>query len=226
MFENSLVDQTLNFNRGRRLAVLPLSAAAHVAVLVGVLYVSAMHVEMPTAPPARMQPFEVMVAPPPMTAPLSIPSTIPPAQPATPVASAGSEGGDPLAAGPVGVPTGVTNGTGTNPDATGGPGATGSGTKDTPLQVRGNVLAPVIITRVDPHYPELLLHIRMKGSAIVECVVDATGRVQSVVPISSTHKLFEASAVEAVRKWTFRPGSVEGRPVPTIFRLTVTFEPR
>ncbi|HVT03652.1 MAG TPA: TonB family protein [Thermoanaerobaculia bacterium] len=253
MFERSLVDTTLDFNRGRRLAGLPLSAAAHVVLIVGVIYASAMHVEMPTAAPARVQPFQVMLAPPipaapapprgnpatakvtphtaappvtapPMTAPSIIPATIP--VPQAPVASVESGTGDPAATGPVGLPTGIPGGTGTDPTATGLPGSTGVGTSEIPLPVTGNVRAPVIITRVDPHYPELLLRVRMRGSAIVECIVDAHGKVQSVVPVFSTHKLFEAAAVDAVRKWMFKPGSVDGRPVPTIFRLTVKFEPR
>jgi len=254
MFERTLVDSTLDFNRRKSLVVLPLSAAAHFAALAAVIYVSALHVDMPTDPPARMQPFQIQLAPQvpvapapprgnpatpaipqtaaprvaasPILTPATIPDAIPVPQVAAPSLQVGSAIGDPTAVGPIGVPTGRDDGTGTNPNATGGPGSTGDQLGDTPLPITGNVHAPVIVHRVDPRYPDLLLHIGMQGSAIVECIVDAHGVVQSVTPVSSSHKLFETAAVEAVRQWTFKPGTVDGRPVPTIFRLTVNFQPR
>ena len=39
----------------------------------------------------------------------------------------------------------------------------------------------------------------------------------------STHPAFETSAIEAVSKWTFRPGQKDGRNVPTRMQVPIVF---
>src|SRR4029079_7976981 len=49
-----------------------------------------------------------------------------------------------------------------------------------PLRVGGDVKAPVVISRVEPHYPEVARQARVAGIVIVECIIDKNGNVRDV----------------------------------------------
>ena len=93
-----------------------------------------------------------------------------------------------------------------------------------PLRVGGDVKAPVVINRVEPSYPEVARKARISGIVIVECIIDRTGAVRDAKVVQSSSKLFEQSALDAVQRWQFSPGTLHGQPLDTIFDLTVKFE--
>jgi len=129
---------------------------------------------------------------------------------------AGGQGGDPQGiAG--GDPAGVVNGT-----PGGVPGGDGVGGE--PLPVTGDVKAPLVLERVSPVYPEIARRLRRKGSAIVECIIDRAGAIRDVRIVTSDFPPFGEAAAVAVRKWRFKPGTLHGQPVDTIFQLTIRFD--
>lgn len=90
-------------------------------------------------------------------------------------------------------------------------------------RVGGDVKAPVVISRVEPFYPDEARTARISGIVIVEAGIDETGAVKSVRILKNLpHGLGEAAA-DAVRQWNFRPGTKDGKPIPVIFNLTVNF---
>jgi len=91
---------------------------------------------------------------------------------------------------------------------------------------RGPVSARGLVVRVRgrPEYPKLLVGPGVRGSAVAECIVGEDGVITSATVVSATHQLFGDSARNAVMQWKFLPGRLNGQPVATIFRLTVTFE--
>ena len=106
-----------------------------------------------------------------------------------------------------------------------GTGTGGDGTSPGPIQVGSiGVKAPIVITRVQPEYPPLLARTRLAGSVMLESIIAEDGTITSVRVVRSTHPLFEQSAMRAVKEWRFRPGTLRGKPVATIFQFTVTFE--
>jgi hypothetical protein len=38
--------------------------------------------------------------------------------------------------------------------------------------------------------------------------------------------MFNQPVIDALRQWTFAPGTLHGSPVDTYFELTITFTPR
>ncbi|MEO8218546.1 MAG: TonB family protein [Acidobacteriota bacterium] len=244
MFESSVVESKVQTPNRRRFTVLPLSIAAHVAVIGGTVFASIWHVELPTQSPSQIT-YPVMNPPAPQLPQPTPPPAAPraPAQPAPahstpatapalePVPTTVPESIPVVAPGPdnppeIGAPGEVT------PDTPGalpgsghensqpGPGNEISG----PRHVGNGVTAPRVLQRVDPRYPNILLKTGMAGTVVLQCVVDTSGRIESVSVLTSPNKLFEQSAIEAVRQWRFKPGSFEGRPVATIFELTVHFQ--
>jgi periplasmic protein TonB len=93
-----------------------------------------------------------------------------------------------------------------------------------PLRVGGDVKAPVVISRVEPSYPEVARKARISGIVIVECIIDKNGTVRNVKVLKPLPFGLDQAAVDAVQKWRFRPGTLNGQPVDVIFNLTVNFK--
>jgi protein TonB len=92
-----------------------------------------------------------------------------------------------------------------------------------PLRVGGDVKAPVVVNRVDPEYTEVARRARVAGVVVVEAIIDKHGNVDRVKVVKGLPMGLSESAVNAVRRWKFRPGTQAGRPVDVIFNLTVVF---
>src|SRR5437764_1164385 len=86
------------------------------------------------------------------------------------------------------------------------------------------VKAPVTLTRVEPQYPEVARKARISGIVIVECIIDKGGTVRDVQVLKGLPFGLDQAAVEAVKKWKFKPGTLNGQPVDVIFNLTVNFK--
>lgn len=100
----------------------------------------------------------------------------------------------------------------------------------TPVRLTGEVFAaakvdlqPKPTFMAQPEYPSIFRSAAVEGEAVVELVVDAGGKVHEAKAVSFTHQEFEAAAVEAVRKWEFRPGQKSGRAVNTRVRIPIVF---
>ena len=99
------------------------------------------------------------------------------------------------------------------------------GTSKLPLRVGGDVKAPVVIERVEPAYPPEAAKARIAGIVIIEAIIDETGRVTDERVLKDLPFGLGDAAVAAVKQWRFRPGTLNGRPVPVLFNLTVSFHP-
>ena len=97
------------------------------------------------------------------------------------------------------------------------------GTGDTPVRVGGNVKAPVVITRVEPEYTEIARKARIKGIVIVEAVIDRQGNVTEARILKPLPMGLDQEALRAIKLWKFRPGTLNGQPVPVYYNLTVNF---
>jgi protein TonB len=94
---------------------------------------------------------------------------------------------------------------------------------DGPMRVGGDVKAPIVIHRVEPVYTDLARKAKITGIVIVEAIIDKDGNVDKVKVLKGLSMGLKESAEEAVRKWKFKPGTLNGEPVDVIFNLTVNF---
>ena len=58
---------------------------------------------------------------------------------------------------------------------------------------------------------------------VLKVIVDSTGRVVNPSIVRSLGLGLDEKAVEAVRKWRFRPGYKDGKPVPVTAEIEVSF---
>jgi TonB family protein len=91
------------------------------------------------------------------------------------------------------------------------------------FRVGGDVKAPVVIRRVDPQYTDEARQNHISGIVIVEVVIDKSGRVRDAVVLKPLPFGLDKAAIDAVRQWEFRPGTLNGEPVDVIFNLTINF---
>ncbi|MFN2441722.1 MAG: energy transducer TonB, partial [Thermoanaerobaculia bacterium] len=96
--------------------------------------------------------------------------------------------------------------------------------QEAPLRVGGDVKPPVVINRVDPVYPEVARKARIQGIVIIEAIIDKRGNVTNVKVLKGLPFGLDQAAADAVRRWRFRPGTLNGQPVDVIFNLTVNFK--
>lgn len=96
------------------------------------------------------------------------------------------------------------------------------------------ILAPVKVAKMDsvltpmvqikPLYPSRAKRMGIEGYVKVELDVDATGHVTSIRILESVPKgTFDKSVKKSVRKWKFRPKSVDGIAVSQKGVLTLKF---
>jgi protein TonB len=91
-----------------------------------------------------------------------------------------------------------------------------------PVRLYRGMQMPRKVFNVDPGYPTLARSAHVEGVVILEAVIDATGKVESVRVLRSIPPLDQA-AVDAVRQWRFTPTLLSGVPVPVVMTVTVNF---
>jgi TonB family protein len=119
-----------------------------------------------------------------------------------------------------GTGTGVGPGTGSGL----GPGS-GGGTGGGVYQPGNGVTTPVALDQVKPQYTSEAMRARIQGTVWVECVVQPTGVCSDIHVVRSLDPNFglDREAVEAAKKWRFRPGTRLGQPVPVLVTIELSF---
>lgn len=74
-----------------------------------------------------------------------------------------------------------------------------------------------------PQYPKELSKAKIEGLVTLVFIVDENGRVEDPRVESSSRPEFEKPALEAVRKWRFRPGQKNGQSVRAYLKIPIRF---
>ena len=81
---------------------------------------------------------------------------------------------------------------------------------------------PVPISEVRPVYPKEAKAKQLEGSVAMDVLIDETGKVRQVGVIEGP-EIFKTSALEAMKKFLFRPAKVDGKPVAVRIRYSIKF---
>jgi len=92
-----------------------------------------------------------------------------------------------------------------------------------PIRVGGDVQPPVKISAPSPQYTEIARKARIQGVVIVEAIIDKAGAVTNVKILKGLPMGLDTAAADAVKKWKFKPATLNGKPVAVIYNLTVNF---
>lgn len=85
------------------------------------------------------------------------------------------------------------------------------------------VTAPKLLRQVAPKYSEAARVARVQGIVLCQVDIGADGRVADIVVMSPIGFGLEAKAEEAIRKWKFKAGEKDGRPVKVRATVEVRF---
>jgi protein TonB len=153
-----------------------------------------------------------------MVQPTQVPDKLPPQEDAPAEdfgVPGGVEGGVPggvlggvLGGVPGGVPGGVLGGTGEEPVMAG----------------VGGVSLPTIIpsSKIKPEYPEVARKARIAGKVLLSAVIDREGNVTDVTVLKG-HPMLNNAAIDAVKKWKYKPAIQNGKPVKVYMTVGVDF---
>jgi len=235
-----LFDTSVLPRRRQRAITLPVSIALHAAVVSAALIVPMLGDH--SLPEVAAAPPSVFFTP---------PATVPPALP-PPALAHGPKGGTTAPHGPslptallapgkipdtlppdstgadglpnIGDPNGVDGGfgSGTPPGTIVGGLPTATAAAPTPVRISHGVREPRKLRYVPPVYPELARQIRLQGTVLVECTIDARGRIVNATVVQGNPLLNEA-ALAAVQQWVYTPTLLSGIPVPVLMQVSVTF---
>jgi protein TonB len=92
-----------------------------------------------------------------------------------------------------------------------------------PIIVAGDVIAPEKLSAPQPVYPEMARKARIQGVVIVQAIIDKEGNVTNVKVLKGLPMGLDVAAADAVKKWKFKPATLNGKPVSVYYNLTVNF---
>jgi periplasmic protein TonB len=170
----------------------------------------------PAAATSTRRPAPARPKPSPLVAPVTVPNALVPTPVPVPEPMLGDALGSPNGV-EGGVPGGVVGGVlGGLPDAPPPP------PPARPLRAGVEIREPRRIKNVDPIYPEVAVMSHLQGIVVLDCTIDAHGRVSGVRVLKGVPMLDDA-AVAAVRQWAYTPTLLAGVPVPVVLAVTVSF---
>jgi TonB family protein len=111
------------------------------------------------------------------------------------------------------------------PDLTGeSAGAPAAPAPNPPLEPAPGLLEPpTVVTRVEPAYPDMARRAGVEGTVELEVSIDASGKITDVEVARGLPLGLSDAAVEAVRKWTWRPARTAAGPVASRKIVRVRF---
>jgi TonB family protein len=113
---------------------------------------------------------------------------------------------------------GIGNGNGAGP-GDGGPGFSG------PVfgAGRSGLVNPFPLYRPEPDYSDDARKAKLQGTVLLEVVVDSNGRPQIRKVLQSLGMGLDEQAIKAVSTWRFKPGRMDGKPVPVLINVSISF---
>lgn len=87
------------------------------------------------------------------------------------------------------------------------------------------VTMPRVLHQVEPTYTTDAIRMKVEGTVVLQAVVRTHGVAADISVVRSLDQRFglDQQAIAAVRQWRFAPGERNGRPVPVLVRIEITF---
>ena len=91
------------------------------------------------------------------------------------------------------------------------------------VRVSQGVTQGMVINKIEPKYPKIALAARVTGIILLKAVISKEGEIRELQVVSG-HPLLVPAAIEAVKRWRYRPYLLNGEPVEVETNITVTFQ--
>ena len=91
-----------------------------------------------------------------------------------------------------------------------------------PVKLSEPIVEAQLISRIEPHYPQLPLQMRQEGTVVLHAIISRDGQINALEVVSGS-PFFVQAALDAVRQWRYRPTLLNGEPVEVETTITVMF---
>jgi TonB family protein len=85
------------------------------------------------------------------------------------------------------------------------------------------VSPPVLVTKVDPEYPEAASRAYRTGKVVLSFTVQVSGAVTDIEVVQSAGPDLDTAAVQAVSRWRYEPATEGGVPTPAHGTVSIPF---
>ncbi len=85
---------------------------------------------------------------------------------------------------------------------------------------------PELVEHVEADYPKVELAAGRSAIVILQLAISASGTVDEAVVVESAGAAFDAAALDAVRRFRFRPAEIDHEPAPVKITYRYTFTPK
>jgi TonB family protein len=83
---------------------------------------------------------------------------------------------------------------------------------------------PQALVHREPIFPEYARHLGVEGRVVVESIIDETGALRDVLlKQPSALAGLDAAALDALCDWTFKPATLNDKPIKVFYQLAVNF---
>jgi protein TonB len=90
------------------------------------------------------------------------------------------------------------------------------------INVGGDVQAALLVTQIPPVYPRSARQARIQGNVMLQAVIGVDGKIKDLTVLSG-HPFLVDAAMNAVRRWVYRPTVLNGVPVEVNTSIIVRF---
>ena len=93
-------------------------------------------------------------------------------------------------------------------------------------KVGDGIMQPRVLSKVDPEYTQDAKDDRIEGPVVLKTIITAEGNASEITVVKSLNPGLDQKAIEALSKWTFQPGTKDGKPVPVWANVEINFRLR
>src|SRR6266849_6067495 len=90
-------------------------------------------------------------------------------------------------------------------------------------RIGGDVKAPIVISRAEPQIPT---NSHCRGHIVLKSVIDAHGNPSQIQDLTLQPDVFTHAFANALQHWKFQPATLNGKPVPVEYIVTVNIHCR
>jgi len=89
--------------------------------------------------------------------------------------------------------------------------------------IHGALTPPILLVKIEPEYSDEARRAKIQGTVILSIEVDTRGEVHNIRVRRSLGLGLDEKAIEAVNRWKFRPGTIDGKPAVITALVEVNF---
>jgi protein TonB len=90
------------------------------------------------------------------------------------------------------------------------------------VRVSQGVSEGLLVHKVTSQYPPLARQARIQGQVVLQAIIGKDGKIENLQVVRG-HPMLNASAIDAVKQWRYKPYLLNGQPAEVETVITVNF---